>query len=77
MSRAIVQRPSDRGSCSTCCTGMCNVTIIVFIESCDVPYVGSFRPVQGFELGAPGPFLLWWVGSGDETSAKYQAETFN
>ena len=50
MSRAIVQRPSDRGSCSTCCTGMCNVTIIIFIESCDV---GSFRMVQGFEVGAP------------------------
>ena len=45
-------------------TGMCSVTIIIFIESCDV---GSFSPVQGFELSAPDPFPPWWVWSGDET----------
>ena len=43
---------------------MCNVTIIVFTESCDV---GSLCPVQGFEVGAPVLSLLWWVWCGDET----------
>ena len=33
----------------------------IFIESCDV---GSFRPVQGFELGALDLSLLWGVWSG-------------
>ena len=35
--------------------GMCIVTIVIFIESCDV---GSFRLDHGFELGVPDLSLL-------------------
>ena len=42
-------------------TGVCYVTIIIFIESCDV---GSFRSVQEIEFGAAWVIRICAINDG-------------